>query len=144
MKAATIIGVVAVLALTLVSPSDGGPSIHSIDRRERAHYKQLTNRVNALAALYLNGSQTKLETANMSSVQNSAGSTFYTGTVDCPPGHIATGGGTDWGYESPRGDWLVNYSHPTIDGEGWEAGLFAGQTTPTVTPRIYVVCLRTT
>ena len=133
--------IAVVLALTITATADSGPSLSGLDRRERADYKSLNTRLRLLANIVLDGPSHRVEFASMTPTQNAAGATFYTGTVDCPGHMVATGGGTDWGLDNPRGDWVVNYSHPSVGGGGWEAGLFAGQSQPTVSPRVYVVCV---
>ena len=139
MGSRTLLTIIAVLLIA--QPADSGPSISSLDKRERAHYKNLDQRLKLLTEIYNSGPSHTVEFASMQPGQNSSGATFYIGVIACPEGYIATGGGTDWGLDTPRGDWVVLYSHPATGGHGWEAEIFAGRGAPTVTPRIYVSCI---
>lgn len=132
----------AALAATYVSPAMGGPDLAGrvarIDKRERAHYRDLERRVRATALLA--GQDPVLRTTVVTAPVTQTGR-FYAATARCGYGQTLTGGGVDWGSSLVAQSWHVISSAPTT-GEAWTASLAATDSLegPTDVPKVYAVC----
>jgi hypothetical protein len=127
---------IAVLALAMLTPPALAADATSqrVKKLER-RVKTLERRVNALAQLHLLTNDIRAQTYDATMLpQGSSG--YVQGSVSCPAGSAATGGGVLWSGQFAASNY-VYFSGP-YGFSGWQAGANGGGAS--VLPRVQVVC----
>ncbi len=119
--------IAVVLAVGLVAPAFGGPSLLQ-------RVKKLERRTNATAAVVVHANHRRVRVFNSSVSPSYQGNGVWAGTATCPDGEVTGGGVSSTGARTTTDNIIQSY--PTAI--GWYAEVHSNLPGPTLL--IYAVC----